>query len=197
MKNNGTVYGIENQESGRMYIGSTTHLKERIYAHMIQLEGGKHPVEDMQKDYAEHNILRLYVMWQGEADAQTLHKIEQLYMDVYHTRDRKYGYNYGDPSKSEIGTTKPSTVLKAENVNQAVKSVLEEANKYFKRFDKKEIPQSALENLHPDEVSIIESLAQMPADMQNNMLWVMQGMALAMDMKTINQDTNEECQEES
>ena len=197
MKNNGIVYGIQNEAAGRMYIGSTMQLKERIYAHMMQLEGGKHPVEDMQVDYVANPTLRLYVMWQGEADAQTLHKIEQLYMDVYHTRDRKYGYNYGDPSKSEIGTTKPSAVLTAKNVNQAVKSVLEEANKYFKRFDKKEIPQSKYEKLHPNVVSLVEDLAQLPADMQNNMLWVMQGMALAIDMKKINQDTNEECQEES
>ena len=49
----GQVYMILHNPTGRMYIGQSTKVEQRIKHHMTMLRAGKHPVEDMQKDFNE------------------------------------------------------------------------------------------------------------------------------------------------
>ena len=44
------VYVIRNLITGKVYVGSSYNIKGRLRRHLVALRGGKHSVEDMQKD---------------------------------------------------------------------------------------------------------------------------------------------------
>ena len=45
------VYSITNRTNGKMYIGSSTKLIDRLKQHERNLIAGKHHVKEMQRDY--------------------------------------------------------------------------------------------------------------------------------------------------
>ncbi len=85
------VYVIRHKVTDRMYVGSSKNVNRRISAHINALRRGKHPVEDMQKDfdiYGENYIFEIF--------EETDHKFEYRLMDRYNSRIRGIGYNYKD-----------------------------------------------------------------------------------------------------
>ena len=61
------VYSITNRTNGKVYVGSSTKLMERLKQHERSLMAGKHPVKALQQDYdAGHHfqfdILELVVV---------------------------------------------------------------------------------------------------------------------------------------
>lgn len=96
-KNNGVVYALRHNPTGKIYVGSTHNLDSRLREHMIALRNNRHTVPDMQRDYNKYGedysvcVLEDYL---PENNVKT--KIEALYMTILGTRDRSKGYNYLD-----------------------------------------------------------------------------------------------------
>lgn len=90
------IYMIRHNVTGRMYIGSSGRLQDRIYAHFCDLRAGRHHIEDMQKDYDEFGD-DFSVTVIGKIETITENKKEFEMMDEYHSCDRGTGYNYSDP----------------------------------------------------------------------------------------------------
>lgn len=85
------VYVIRHKVTDRMYVGSSKDVNRRISVHINALRRGKHPVEDMQKDfdiYGENYIIEIF--------EDVNDKFEYDLMDKYNSRVRGVGYNYKD-----------------------------------------------------------------------------------------------------
>lgn len=53
---------VQNMENGKCYIGSSVHIRNRISQHKWALSKGKHPSEDMCRDYAKGNTFEVSVL---------------------------------------------------------------------------------------------------------------------------------------
>lgn len=105
------VYMIRHNVTGRMYIGRSKQMKSRVAAHFYMLRAGRHPVEDMQKDFNEYgNDFTVSVL--GEVNNGCL-RLETEMMDKYQSTIRGIGYNYNDPHVTKrISKKKCSTKTK-------------------------------------------------------------------------------------
>ena len=90
----GQVYMICHNQTGRKYIGQSGNAERRIKYHMTLLRAGKHPVEDMQKDFDEFGDNYTVSILGSNAGHPTL-EIEM--MEKHGTCIRGNGYNYKDP----------------------------------------------------------------------------------------------------
>ena len=94
LKENSGVYVIQCKENGRMYIGSSKRLRERISNHKRCLEDGNHHCIDLQLDYNKYgkeNFDIKILEYCNEADAR---KRELEYIDNLNIK--KFGYNTYD-----------------------------------------------------------------------------------------------------
>ena len=108
-KDDTTIYALQHNPTGRIYVGRTKDLETRIKAHLSALKGGKHPNELMQEDYNEYgDDYSLFVLEQfkGSPDPD-VKESERGWMDKLNTGNRRAGYNYKDPHFREGGTTIP------------------------------------------------------------------------------------------
>lgn len=91
------VYVITHNVTKKMYVGSSGKLKDRISNHMYALRAGKHPVEDMQKDFNEFG---------EDYTVEILDEINSIdeagkeyeWMNKFQSNIRGVGYNYKDHS---------------------------------------------------------------------------------------------------
>ena len=91
----GKVYMIRHNVTGRMYIGRSKDVPLRIKQHFWKLRAGKHPIEDMQRDFDEFGD-NFTVSIIGEENNDNWH-LEIEMMDKYKSTTRGVGYNYKDP----------------------------------------------------------------------------------------------------
>jgi group I intron endonuclease len=92
------IYMIRHNITGRMYIGRSSHLKNRIYSHFNRLRAGKHWVEDMQKDFDEYgDDFTVSVLTDSTVEGYS-HNTEKEMMDKFQSTLRGVGYNYNDPT---------------------------------------------------------------------------------------------------
>lgn len=95
-----TVYAIRHNPTGKIYVGSTKHLETRLRQHISALMGGRHSIEQMQKDCdeygADYSFCILACLNCGSGFF--INRIESLYMTILGTRDPARGYNYKDPT---------------------------------------------------------------------------------------------------
>lgn len=89
------IYAIQHNKTKRMYIGSSCKVVERISHHMSLLRSGKHPVEDMQKDFDEHGDDFSASVLEVITEYDDRNK-EYEWMRKYRSRERGIGYNYKD-----------------------------------------------------------------------------------------------------
>lgn len=94
MDNNQGVYKIENTETGKVYVGSSTNLTARLKYHLWKLRKGKHNNHYLQKSYNKHgepafefSIIE-YIEYKDKLVEQ-----EQFWIDFYKSADRDKGYN--------------------------------------------------------------------------------------------------------
>ena len=101
-----TIYKIENQQNGRVYIGCTEKGERRIKQHFCDLERGRHKSKTMQADFENGDTFRAVTLFafsatvSGEKNGTnsyyimyTAHAIEKYYIKKY--RADKQGYNGG------------------------------------------------------------------------------------------------------
>ncbi len=97
------IYCIENIINGMRYIGKTVDLINRFCGHRSELNKNKHPNSYLQNawnKYGEENF-RFYVL--EYAEREKLADLEKLYISLYKTNNRKYGYNLTDGGEGTLG----------------------------------------------------------------------------------------------
>lgn len=91
-----TIYCIRNRATGRVYVGMTKNPTRRFEQHLSALRGGRHKNELMQEDFCKYgNVFSLEIL---STDAHCQEHAEQKWILKFKSYDRKYGYNYKDPS---------------------------------------------------------------------------------------------------
>ncbi len=90
-----TIYAIQHNKTGRIYIGSTTNLDSRYRSHMSALRGRRHHNEEMQKDFDEYGEdYSLFVLEVITSYEDRFREYEL--MKEYGTFDKSVGYNCKD-----------------------------------------------------------------------------------------------------
>ena len=97
-----TIYAIRCKNNGKLYIGKTTKLNERIQAHFSELKNGKHSVKAMIDDFNKYGKdgFEIYILEENVTYENRQKEYE--YMRMYNSFDEKYGYNRGDKKKKEV-----------------------------------------------------------------------------------------------
>lgn len=92
------IYAIQHNVTKRIYIGSTKNVDSRYLNHIYKLRGGKHHIEDMQKDFDEYGEdYSLFVLEEITEWAERIKEYE--WMRKYNSFERGVGYNYMDQGK--------------------------------------------------------------------------------------------------
>ena len=94
-----SIYAIRCIENGKLYIGRTTNLKNRVEMHFRELKSGKHTNEEMLEDYKKYGREKFEAYLLEENVPFTERRKEFKYMEQFGTYDKKYGYNYKDASR--------------------------------------------------------------------------------------------------
>lgn len=96
-KNTG-IYAIRCNATGRMYIGMSSHIVERVDTHLQELRRNGHTNPQLQADFNEYGEknFSFFVLEEGLTDKEGRLR-EQDYMDEYDTRDPVHGYNCKHP----------------------------------------------------------------------------------------------------
>lgn len=93
----GVVYALRHNPTGKIYVGSTLNVDERIQQHILALRNNRHNVPNMQNDYNKFGEDYSVCILQDHLLPDALRtKFEHLYMTILGTRDPEKGYNYLD-----------------------------------------------------------------------------------------------------
>ena len=91
-----TIYCSRNNVTGRVYIGMTQNPQRRFEQHLSALRGRKHKNELMQEDFDRYgSVFSLEIL---DTDARCQEHAEQKWILKFKSYDKRYGYNYKDPS---------------------------------------------------------------------------------------------------
>lgn len=94
------MYAIQHNVTKRVYVGSSSNLKERLKAHMRMLRGGRHIQNLMQEEYDRYGEdYTFYLLHEGDMNKREMLEIEYLYMTVFKSRDPRFGYNLKEETK--------------------------------------------------------------------------------------------------
>lgn len=84
LKNEPGIYAIRNTTSGRLYVGSSTRIQERVQAHFSALRRDAHETPELQADFnqlgAEHFVGEVLEVI---TDVTRLQQFEQWWIDRY------------------------------------------------------------------------------------------------------------------
>lgn len=90
-----TIYAIQHDVTGRIYVGMTDHLQHRLQGHFDDLKAHRHTNKAMQKDCDEYGFgYTVYTL--AEVLPEEWWK-ERYYMETMRTDDPEIGYNSCDP----------------------------------------------------------------------------------------------------
>ena len=88
----GYVYGIKNEDTNKMYIGSSLSVSNRLETHFTNLNKGVHICKAMQADHRKDTKYTVYIL-SIVLDKDMLTKEEARQIEIYRTTNPKYGYN--------------------------------------------------------------------------------------------------------
>lgn len=128
------VYSIQHNVTKKIYIGSSGRLEKRIANHMNLLRAGKHPVEDMQKDfdeYGENYTVQVLDVIDSYEEAVKEHEWKEKMQSWV----RGVGYNYKDPVAPHSKNRKSHDNRK--ELHKVVDTLSEDQCIYFLNFIKK------------------------------------------------------------
>ena len=95
------IYLIRHDNTGRIYIGSSSNPERRYANHMYRLKEGSHPVEDMQKDFDKYGSNFTFTIIDDIQDESQASK-EFQWMKQFKSFIRGVGYNYKDNAMKNI-----------------------------------------------------------------------------------------------
>lgn len=109
------VYAIRHEPTGKVYVGSTNKLSERLSAHFTALKGGYHSNEAMQKDCTERGFSYSVFVLDLISTFQDRNK-EYLWIDALGSRNPTRGYNAGDRSKKASSFLSDGVSVSADDI---------------------------------------------------------------------------------
>lgn len=89
---NSGVYTITNTTNGKMYVGSSVRIKERMLAHRAKLRTGKHHSEKLQRAWLKHGEAAFKFAVALYCDESNCFMYEQALIDFYKSASGS-GYN--------------------------------------------------------------------------------------------------------
>lgn len=97
-----TIYALRCKTNGKLYIGRTTRLDERIKIHFQELKSGRHTNKLLLEDYKKYgrDNFEVYVLEKDIPYSERYKEYE--YMRTYNSFDKEYGYNNGDRRKKKV-----------------------------------------------------------------------------------------------
>lgn len=145
------VYLIRHNITGRIYIGSSKNVETRYMNHMYNLRSGKHPVEDMQKDFDEHGEnFTLTVIDEIRTYEEASKEYE--WMREFKSYIRGVGYNYKDNAFRE----RPVHHKKESEKERFIREINEEMQK-TDDMDLLDLIQKLLEKSNNESIQAIAS----------------------------------------
>ena len=113
-----TVYALQHNITGRIYVGLTKHLKERIYSHLYALRKNRHVNKGMQDDFNKYgedfSIFKLEDVdcTQHVGYATNMPTAREKYWQCkLKTYDPAHGYNREDPKYRRLKALKTSEAI--------------------------------------------------------------------------------------
>ena len=93
-----SIYAIRCNPTGRLYIGMSKQVEERIKQHLQDLRSGYHNSKLLREDYNNYGseAFSFFVLEEGLSESEARQR-EQDFMDEYNTRDPAFGYNSKHP----------------------------------------------------------------------------------------------------
>lgn len=95
-----TIYAIRHNPTGRIYVGRTKRLNDRLHQHFRDLEYGIHSSKEMQEDYnkyeKDYSLFILYDSFTATKYTPELRMLEKLFMTILQTMNPEKGYNRQD-----------------------------------------------------------------------------------------------------
>lgn len=94
------IYKIENLLNGKVYIGGSKNIKRRWQQHLTRLRNNKHKSSHLQNSFNKYGQQAFKFTTVLECQSEKLFYFEDIYIKIYQSIDRKFGYNLTnvDPS---------------------------------------------------------------------------------------------------
>lgn len=87
------VYAIRNINNGKVYVGSSTNIRRRLYSHLWSLDKGVHRSKHLQNAYQKYGIVGFSFVVLDMWSDFPLAEVEQFYIDKYQSFSKENGYN--------------------------------------------------------------------------------------------------------
>lgn len=87
------IYSITNLKNNKKYIGQSINVYERWIHHKITLKGNYHSNRYLQRAYNNSSENNFEFQLLKVCKPKYLDRFEKLYIRIYNTNNRKYGYN--------------------------------------------------------------------------------------------------------
>lgn len=127
----GTIYGIWNEDTGKVYVGSAVDFRRRRNEHLSGLKNNKHGNKYLQNawnKYGEENFL-FYIIEEVEDDNSLIER-EQFWLDMHDSANRLFGYNICPTTSSCLGITRTEEFKqKVSNANMGKTYLIETIRK--------------------------------------------------------------------
>ena len=96
------IYALRHEGTGKIYVGYSADIADRIYNHRQALKRGVHSIEALQYDYDHfgHSLSFCILAECASGSPWAIKQMERLYMSFLGTRNPKIGYNSKDPSNA-------------------------------------------------------------------------------------------------
>lgn len=121
------IYKITTRTNNKVYIGSSTNIKQRWYSHLNKLRKNIHPNKHLLNAYnlygekdLEFSIIEII------QDLKILIEREQYYLDIYLSYDRNIGYNIRTKAETNIGHVVSEETRQKQRISSSGKKHSEE-----------------------------------------------------------------------
>ena len=129
------VYRIINQSNGKVYVGQSVDVEDRIYKHKMALRGNYHKNDHLQKAWNKYGEDSFIFELIKSCKVRYLDRFEKLYIHIYKSMNVKYGYN-NDTGGNLNKTLAPQTIEKLSAPRASVAGVNNPSWKDYPRIVK-------------------------------------------------------------
>lgn len=126
------IYMVKNCVNGKVYIGSTGNVTDRFNKHKQDLNNSIHHNEHLQRAWDKYGADSFEFKTLMVCPDKERNHCEQMFMDLYNSQNRDYGYNIKDADghfQSEETKQKISESLKNKSLSEETKKKMSEAHK--------------------------------------------------------------------
>ena len=113
------VYKITNQSNGKVYIGQSVEVEDRIYKHKLSLKGNYHKNDHLQKAWNKYGEDSFKFELIKSCKVKYLDRLEKLYIRIYNSMNVKCGYN-NETGGNLNKTLAPQTIEKMSSPRGSV-----------------------------------------------------------------------------